>query len=168
MLSSLRLSRLAMLLMFISLIAMTGCGDDDPTNPGDNNDATTAQTFGTITCTVDGTNWNFDNNGAGIESTPGWLLLTSGTADGMNVVLIAVPDAEGTYAFGTAGETSINLTINATPYSTSGQAGTLTITHLDATHVKGTFSGTAVNSINMTDTVTISNGTFDVSVVRIP
>ena len=168
MLSTLRLSRLAMLLMFICLIAMTGCGDDNPTNPGDNNDDDNDQIYGDITCSVDGTSWNFDTNGAGMESTAGWFVLASGTADGLNTVLITVPDALGTYALGTAGETSISLVVNATPYTTFEQIGTVTVTLVDDSHIKGTFSGTAVNSITMTDAVTITNGTFDVSVARIP
>jgi len=167
MISILRVRHLTLLMAFVALFVLAGCGDDGPTNPDDGNN-NNDQTDGSISCNVDGASWSYDLNAAGIEHSIGWLTLTSGTSDATDVAIITVPASEGAYDLGQTGETNISLTINGIPYMTGGQTGTLTVTNIDGDHAEGTFSGTAIHAINMTDTVVITNGTFDVPVVYLP
>jgi len=166
MISTFRNSRLLLVLMMLALVAFTGCGDDDdPANPVDPGGNTGGD--GSIVCTVDGTVKTFASNVGAVPDGNGMVIASASLSNFSDVALLTIPDTAGTYAFGVVGGGVLNLTLDGAVYITTGPTGTLTVTQV-GDRTAGTFNCTAVNLLDTGDTITITNGTFDVDVATLP
>jgi hypothetical protein len=149
------------LIAFMATALLAGCSkDDDETEPENNNPA-----GNTLTCTVNGTAWNASL--AVVATNTGGVLTVTGSDSnaGQCQVIIFNPSGAGTYPLGG------NLTNQSNGRWTQGTGqedtyttmlgqgqGTVEITELSDTKVKGTFSFTAKNSAGTE--VTITEGSF--------
>jgi hypothetical protein len=164
MISTLQSHRILLLLALFALIALTGCGDDDdPVIPGG---GTPVITTGSISCTIDGTALTLNDNAAGVADGNGGIVIVGGDTSTNSVLTMTVPDAEGTYTFGTPNGVAINMVYNTLGYIVPTASGTLVVTDLDTGSIKGTFSLTMTNIIVPTDTIVVTNGTFDVPLAK--
>jgi hypothetical protein len=136
--------------------AWLGCGGDNtgPNNGGNN---------GSLSATVDGSNWSGVTVAA--TRTNGFVGVGAGKSDG-STIAFAFPDHTGTFQAAGQDGTNANYTSGGKTWSAvfgTGGSGTITVTTLSATRVAGTFSFTLVAlSGGATGTKTVTNGTFDI------
>ncbi|MCF6170648.1 MAG: DUF6252 family protein [Bacteroidales bacterium] len=145
--------------VLISAVILISCKKDDDggTNPASN---------GTVSLSYDGTNWTADLSVQAVN-TNGVINVTGsdGNARQAAINLFSVTKP-GTYKVGPNGSSgnSIRWTEGVDPKQTYTASfvlgsGTITITELSATNIKGTFSGTVYNTDQ--ETKSITNGKFD-------
>lgn len=148
-----------------SLIA---CGGESGPNGGGD---------GFMRATINGESWESDGvfvDQGVLAQSPGVFVLSGGEVSGsearsVTLTLAAIP-GPGTYPLGVGGTVRGGIGIVAdagagwvTPLS--GDAGTITITSLSATRIKGTFSFAAAASTGgATGTRTVTQGEFDLPV----
>jgi hypothetical protein len=155
------------LLAFLLTFALAACdsGDsDDGGNGGGNGNAS-----GGITATVAGTALAFDSASA---TNDGSVFQATGIRDNNTTQLtVRVNDPE-TGAFSIApnnARVGIIYREGTTPYqadgvlAAAGASGTVTISEIGDGDARGTFSGTLVNVTNPQETISVTNGTFDVT-----
>ncbi len=135
-------------------------------------------TKGTMTATVDGqafsANLSQAQNTSGTLAISGNTVSSSGTTGNTKQITISGRiAATGTYQFGTASTIAGNpiiatyTDISGTATGTTGTAtygansGTLVITELSATKVKGTFNFSGSSSAGKT--ISVTNGVFDIN-----
>jgi len=157
----------------VILAACGGGGGGGPTGPGGGSAAFTA--------TINGQAWTADTIGFSVTGNPGvpGSLIISGvevvTPTNYRTLSVTVSfiGATGQYPMGinigtTPGGTASAVVVsgsNVTTYLTalSGAEGTVTITSLTATRMKGTFSFTADESPGPGPQLVVTNGTFDIA-----
>ncbi|MGD2047153.1 MAG: hypothetical protein PVJ80_13040 [Gemmatimonadota bacterium] len=139
------------------VLSLAACGGDSSTGP-DGSDSS-------LSMDVDGVTWHPDivtaQRSSGVASV---AAVETATAIGFS---FGVPDSgSGTY---TVGEIDVVVTYNNategwTASQVHGGSGTVTVTTLTSDRFAGTFSGVLpAQSGQMPATVTITNGTFDIS-----
>jgi hypothetical protein len=147
------------LILGLALVAGCGSDDDDPVTPVGGGQQTTN---GTVTVFLDGTNVDFSANSLGTEGTEaGWRLIAGGDTAANTTILIALPDAEGTYTVDGIDDPSITMVYNSNVWSM--EAGTIVITAASNTNLTGTFSGTFEDM--MSNELIATNGVFNVPVL---
>jgi hypothetical protein len=158
------MKRVMMALMILaSLALMAGCGDDDnPANPGGGDD----NNFdgGTITATLDGNAVDFSENSAGVDEDPGWYTFAGGNQGAGETIIVTLPAATGTYDLGDIGDPSIQLVYNSMAWF--AVSGSLTVSSVSDDNIAGTFSGTFEDI--MSNTMSLTGGSFDVPIVHAP
>ncbi len=155
---------LVFLLLFALLVGCSKDNNDDnnPTGPG-------TTTGGSMTAKVNGADWNantavvatYSNNVLTVtgQANPG------GTQSEQIQIVIQGITATGTFTLTMIGNTGrmtkATSTTNIVTYVTmDNNAGSVTITELTSSSVKGTFHFTAKNVNNPSDVLTIENGSF--------
>lgn len=156
------------------VLAACGGGGGGALGPGGGGSAS-------FTATINGQSWAADTLGFTVTGNPGvpGSLIISGvevvTPTNYKTLSLTVSfiGATGSYPMGinigtTPGGTGSSVVVsgsNVTTYLTplSGAAGTVTITSLTASRMKGTFSFTADPSPGPGASLTVTNGTFDVA-----
>ena len=146
----------------VLLVAAGGCGGD---NTGPN-----GQASGDMTAKIDGASFTSVTTLAQrtASGNAGTIISLSGANSSATGLGVAFLDAGvGSYPIG--GLTPTNATVleaggKVWTAGVTGGSGTLTVTALDATHVAGTFSYSAVASANTgaTGTKAVTEGVFDV------
>lgn len=160
-----RQSRTVLLMCLASVIACGGGGG--PTGPGNNG----GQQF---SATIDGTAWTSGSiYSSSIGSANGTFSIAGGTgvqsAATMSLTLFNI-SAPGTYPLGVGGSVpggiaSISQGVQSWSTPLSGAAGTVTVTSVSSTRLRGTFSYTATPfSGNPTNNRVVSNGVFDMPI----
>ncbi|UAY53484.1 hypothetical protein [Ferruginibacter albus] len=150
------------LIPLTALLVFVSCKKDSNTNPpasGGNN---------TITETVNGvtTVHHYASAINGQSSFTGNYVMNIGSAENFpNTIELIISDPDNpiqakTYT-NTSGPIPLNIVYHEYSSAYNDNTGTVTITSLTATHVKGTFSGTVTSSA---DTKTLTNGSFDVDI----
>jgi hypothetical protein len=102
----------------------------------------------------------------GTGSTGAFSIAGLTTAKTVNLVSVALADTVGTYALGNSGirVTVLDLASTHSWGGVTGDTGTVVISSLANGRAVGTFSGILVRALSATDTLTVTNGTFDVRV----
>ena len=141
--------------LVLGLGLMAGCGDDDdPTDPGGGTLPT-----GTITCTLDGNALSFSENASATNmGEADERILGGGNQDSNQVILITVPEAEGSYTVDINSVASVILTDGNMAWVCA--SGTLVLTTSSDTRLVGSFIGTFEDI--QQNTATVTNGAFDV------
>ena len=156
-----KMKSLLLSVVLMSAVILVSCKKDDDggTNPAGN---------GTMTLTYDGTNWSADLAVQAVN-TNGVINATGSDANAhqaaVNLFGVTAPGTYNVGPNGTSGN-SIRWTEGIDPKQTYTASfvlgtGTITVTELSATSIKGTFSGTVYNTDQTTKTIT--NGKFDVN-----
>jgi hypothetical protein len=164
------MKRLLTLLFALFLVpALAGCDsgsdDDDPNGGGGGGGGGGS----TIAATVDGDALTFDSASAtfdgGVFQATG---IRNNNTDQLTVSVVGA--APGTFTLSPNDPTvTIIYREGATPYqangvtAAAGASGTVTIDAIDASGASGTFSGTLVNISNLQETISVTDGEFDVS-----
>ncbi len=156
------------------LLAACGGGGGGALGPGGGGKAA-------FTANINGQPWAADTTGFGVTGNPGvpGSLIISGVdlvsptnykTLFLSVAFIGAPGTYpiginiGTSAGGTGGITTVSgATVNLYGVPLTGAAGTLTITTLTATRMVGTFSFTADLMPGPGASLTVTNGTFDIT-----
>jgi len=162
------MKRLFTLLFALVLIpALVGCdsgSDDDDSNGGGGSGGSSV-----ITATVDGDALTFDsasatNDGSVFQATG----IRNNNTDQLTV-RVNNPEA-GTFSVApTDTRVGIIYREGTTPYQAdgvtalSGASGTVTISEISDSGARGTFTGTLVNVSNPQQTISVTNGEFDVT-----
>ena len=138
-------------------VTVAACSDDDGTNNGGDDEGNT------MSATIDGIAWNAN---LAVQGTyQGGALVIGGTNTNQRGINIAIPQISqtGTYDAGPGFNAVVTYNIGQQAWVTSnvGGTGTVTVTQLSATHVKGTFSVTAVGASGAVGTKVITNGKFE-------
>lgn len=123
-----------------------------------------------VSATIDGASWNAATVASSLDAVSNniFALAASNTERSLTINLNGVT-GPGTFSLGSSG--AVGITNNTDPlthiWSTTGAggSGTVTITSITDTRIQGTFSATLgpAPGTQTTGTVTITNGTFDVS-----
>ena len=103
---------------------------------------------------------------SGADATGKSLILTI-IGENIGVGTYSITDQSDEIASGTYTEVDISNPSSAqvwgAPYDGGGNSGSIIITSMTATNVKGTFSFTAINATTGTGTKAITNGVFNVN-----
>jgi hypothetical protein len=151
-------TRNLMLILFLGTVVLFGsCKKDSDDNPGAGN--------GTFSLTVDGATWSASLSVQAVNSN-GIINVTGSDSQAKQaaVVLYGVT-APGTYQIGLASPSNmLRWTEGINPadtYTANGAigSGTITVTELTASKIKGTFSFTGFNTSQSSKTIT--NGQFE-------
>jgi len=155
-----------LLISLLGVVILSGCSknDDDDNNQNNNNPTT-----GALNCKVDGNDWTASL--AVVASNSGGLVTITGSDSNSKQCQVAIYNVSGTgtYQIGgrmtnpNTGRWTEGLGQNDTYMTQLGLgSGTVEITELTATGVKGTFSFTAKNGEGTEVSLTIgsSNATF--------
>ena len=152
------------LIAFMATALLTACSKDDDNTDPENNNPTTS----TLTLKADGTAWSASL--AVVATNESGVLTVTGSDSNAHQaqVIIYNPSGTGTYTLGGAitnqsnGRWTVGLGQNDTYTTMVGQGeGTVEITELTSTGVKGTFSFTAKNGAGTQ--VSITEGSFNAS-----
>lgn len=162
----------------LSTSAVSCSGDDDGNNVGP------IAAEGTITASVAGANFTSIVQGTTavkVATGDAYTITIQGTDLGgkqIQLILNGVDGETGTYEISNnAGITAIGsyIEINTTtfssqtwvaPYENSGVAGSITISEISDTNIKGTFSFTARNQENTQDSKAVTGGSFNVNFMQ--
>ncbi|MAY23491.1 MAG: hypothetical protein CMC74_11985 [Flavobacteriaceae bacterium] len=163
------------LVLFVSL-AVISCKKDD--EGGDGGDAGA----GMMTAKVDGANFtSLDGTQAAEESNSGGvrvLAVSAGTVDSENLQMIVQNfDGVGTYdlnflSIGTysylpdPSNPDPNTVVVYTTVNGTSSTGEINISEYSSTNVKGTFSFTGYNLNDNSDTVSVTEGSFDLELTQ--
>lgn len=166
-------------ILFLAVVLSTSivsCSGDDS---GDNNDPIAA--VGTITAKVGGNNFKSVTQGTTavkVAAGGAYTITIQGTDLGgkqIQLILNGVDGETGTYEISDdAGISAIGsyIEINSStftsqtwvaPYENSGVAGSITITEISDTNIKGNFEFTARNQENTQDSKAVTAGAFNVN-----
>lgn len=170
-------------ILFLATVLSTSIvscsGDDDGGNPNP-----PAALEGQITASVGGNNFTSITQGTTavkVATGDAYTITIQGTDLGgkqIQLILNGVDGETGTYEISdTAGITAIGsyIEVNTTtftsqtwvaPYENSGAAGSITITEISDTNIKGTFEFTARNQENTQDTKAVTGGSFNVNFMQ--
>ncbi len=151
-------------LLFSSLLLFCQCKKDDD-GPGVN------AGNGTLTMTIDGTQWTSKDtdNGAVVGNTQGTLTIQAFATDDSQISFgLPTPTQGSTWDFSNGGSMGYKLSPTDIGYAFVpgfGSSTTITFTTFNSQKAKGTFSGTLVKFDNMGNPVTINitNGNFDLN-----
>jgi len=154
--SLLKLTLAAVLILGLGLMA--GCDDDDdPAAPGGGGSVT----GGTMSATLDGTGIDFSTDSSGVKTGATNVYVLAGTSVNSQALLISVLGVPGTYSVNNTSDTSVNLTYNSAAWACV--SGTVIVSTATDTRMSGSFIGTFEDLQN--NTMTVTNGAFDVPVV---
>ena len=159
---------LGVVLLAVSLV---GCGGDSPSGPDDQQGG--SRLDGPMKATIDGTQW-----ASAAEFTTGFYnpvtktYLIQGTSPGINaravLITLGSVDGPGTYSLPNAFPFRYaNLATGSQVWETGpGTTGTVVVTVATPPRFAGTFSFTAgpAGSNQATNTINVTNGSFDVIV----
>ncbi len=147
--------------LILGLGLMAGCGDDDdPTDPGGGG----TLPDGTITFTFDGTALDYGHSVSATNLGDVDERIIGGTSvDANQVIMITVPKAVGTHTILSGSDASINVTVDDVFWGCV--AGSIILSTSTDTHLVGSFIGTFEDM--QQNTVTLSNGAFDVPLVLV-
>lgn len=150
------------LVLFVALAAVSGCGDDDPASPNNNNTPTDHVTF-----TLDGARHVFSLGAQAQSATGGIVAVGALSPSAGEVILMAVPDTPRTEPFENNNGITMNLSIGGLAYTSLGQTGTgsVTVTNVSATRISGTFDGTIVLGSDTSVQRSVTSGSFSVPFV---
>jgi len=155
-----RVQFLFVTILSIALISFSSCskGDDDATPESP------ALSSGAISLKVDGASWNASLAVQGIN-TNGVINVTGSDSDAKqaSVILYGVTEP-GTYTIGGGSTHQLRWTeglAQTETYSANGVigSGTITVTELSSTKIKGSFSFTGMNTAQATKNIT--DGSFE-------
>jgi len=144
--------------VLIASVVLVSCKKESDTTPAGSN--------GSISLSYDGSSWNASLGVQAVNSS-GVINVTGSDASAHQVAVnLFGVTAPGTYVVGPNGNTgtSIRWTEGIDPKQTYTASfvlgkGTITVTELSATNIKGTFSGTVYNTDQTSKVIT--NGEFD-------
>ena len=157
----------SLLLAFFLVPALAGCdsgSDDDDSNGGGSGGGAS-----TITATVAGNALTFDTASS---TNDGSVFQVTGIRDNNTTQLTVRVNTPETGTFSIApsdARVGIIYREGTTPYQAdgvtalSGASGTVTISEISDGGARGTFTGTLVNVTNPQQTISVTNGSFDVS-----
>ncbi|MDX1461929.1 MAG: DUF6252 family protein [Marinirhabdus sp.] len=161
------------LLLFMSL-AVVGCNKSDD-DGGDDPQVTT----GTFTASVDGNSFTGIQGTVVAQSSSGNMAISGGTSASENLQMIIIGfDGVGTYPlnFTNIGTYSYlpdpnnpdptTVVVYTTVGDAMGNNGEVNVSSFDGNIIKGTFSFEAFNLDNMSDTVSVTNGQFEIEVTQ--
>jgi hypothetical protein len=123
-----------------------------------------------VTATVGGASWNAAAVAATYSNASGtghFVIASNNSTSGLGISISGIT-GPGTYAFGANGALTVGNTVATLSHTWStlgaGGGGTLTITSITSTRVKGSFSATLgpAPGLQTTGTLTVTDGTFDV------
>lgn len=128
---------------------------------------------GTVQAKAGSTNFKSMTQASWATKQGGMIIVQGSDATGKAIQLMITGNATGTYQISDTGisniasYTEVNLTNMssktwAAPYEGSGNVGSVTITDLTDTNVKGTFTFTGKNQSG-SDTKAVTNGAFNVN-----
>lgn len=150
-------------MMSLAFISLTSCKKDSD----DDNDSNPVLGGGTMTLKVDGTSWSASLASQAIN-TNGVINVTGSDSDAHQIAITLLNVTEtGTYEVGSmVSQHGIRWTEGLESTDTyvanfTLGTGTITITELSATKIKGSFTGTVANTGQATKKIT--DGSFDVS-----
>lgn len=140
------------LAMLLVACLLSACSEDAPTSNVQSNQ---------MTASIDGAAWTSTSITASKFADQS-VVIAQGPNGSVLTLALGTVAAPGTYEFGTS-HTSATYAVGQNAYLTAltTDAGTLTVTGFDATHVAGTFSFTAKNTNNLS--IAVTSGTFHVS-----
>ena len=149
--------RILLLIVFITSFSLTSCKKDEDTGGGVSGD-------GSISLTYDGNSWNASLSVQSVNS--GGVINVTGSdseARQASVILFGVT-ATGTYEITQGSGHQLRWTEGLNPeqtYSANGVvgSGTIVVTELSATAVKGTFTFNGYSTSGATKSIT--NGSFN-------
>lgn len=157
-----------LVVLFVPVVMMAGCSDDEgSTNPTDdnnsNNNNNTETYANTMSATINGETWSATNIlvvhsvNLGIRTVT--VTGTGPNASNLNISILNVPST-GDYTVD--GQTiSFSGDFNGiSPSATQTRSGTITVTNITDTGIRGTFTLDGANADG--DAFTVRNGTFDV------
>lgn len=154
-----------LLLAFLLTFAFAACDSGDSDDDGNGNGNGNAG----ITATVDGNALTFDSASA---TNDGSVFQATGIRDNNTTQLTVRVNTPETGTFSVAPNdvrVGIIYREGATPYqadgvlAAAGASGTVTISEISEGGARGTFSGTLVNVTNPQETISVTNGEFDVT-----
>ncbi|MGB5982519.1 MAG: DUF6252 family protein [Nonlabens sp.] len=166
-------------LLFIAVtatISLTSCSSDDDSSGGGSQAGE-----GELVARVNGSSFQSISQGtvARLTATGGteFLQITAVNLNGEAMTLqltrptieetsYDIDDANNISAVATytiVDTSTFQSTSYVAPYMNSGDVGTITITELTATNVKGTFNFTAINQDDDTETLPVTDGSFNLS-----
>jgi len=148
-------------LISLSILNLTSCKKDDPT------DDNPTLSSGSMTLKVDGEPWSATLAAQAVNSN-GIINVTGSDSDAHQIAVTLMNVTEpGTYSVGGMGnQNGIRWTKGlggSDTYLANSimGSGTITITELSSTKIKGSFNGTVANTDQLTKRIT--EGSFDVS-----
>lgn len=153
-------------LFFALALAFAGCdsaSDDDDGNGNGNGNGSAG-----ITATVDGTALTFDSASA---TNDGGVFQVTGIRGNTTQITVRLNNPEtGTFSIAPSdARVGIIYREETTPFQAdgvtalSGASGSVTIDAISDSEASGTFSGTLVNISNPQETISVTNGEFDVT-----
>ena len=145
-------------LLALVLVLIAGCSNATTIGPvPDTNDG--SQVWRGLSAKINSSAWVADNATASNRSGQ-TTISASGAGESIGISFATV-SAPGTMTFNTRVVGNYSSGVNS--YSTDGNAnaGTLTITEVDATHIAGRFSFTAAETQTL-DLVKVTSGTFNI------
>jgi hypothetical protein len=157
-----RLLFLALALLLTPALAGCDSGSDD-----DNGGNSGGDNSGGISATVDGAAFSPDSVNPTFD---GGVLQVTGIRGTADQLTIAVPNAsQGTFNISQTSQVMIMYREGTTAYQANGvtalggASGTVTISSLSESGASGTFSGTLLDAATGGGTITVTDGSFDVT-----
>jgi len=162
------IKHLALVVVLAATTIFTSCSSSDGGGGGGGN-----ASLGTIKAKAGSTNFTSMTQATFAMRQGGMIIIQGSDASGKAIQLMVTGNATGTYEISDSGisnigsYTEVNLNTMssvtwAAPYENSGVAGSITITELTDTNVKGNFSFMAKNQQGA-DTKNVTNGAFNVN-----
>jgi Family of unknown function (DUF6252) len=148
---------------YVLLLALASACGKSSTGPGNDSSKFTA--------TLDGTPWSANSTTASATGATGGVFAIAGADAAGTAVSLVVYNlgAPGTYPLGVGGTIfggsgTVSQSSSSWWTALSGNAGSVTITAVSATHITGTFSFVAVPLVGGGSNRTVANGSFDLPV----
>lgn len=163
------IKHLCLAIVLATATLLTSCSSSD----GDGGGGGGSTSLGTIKAKAGSTNFKSMTQATFAMRQGGMIIIQGSDASGKAIQLMVTGNATGTYEISNTGisnigsYTEVNLNTMssvtwAAPYENSGSVGSVTITELTDTNVKGNFTFTGKNQ-NGADTKAVTNGAFNVN-----
>lgn len=162
--------------VFIILVFLFSCSEDSDNGLG-NNDNNINLGPGSLTMKIDGSNWSATQGvvfaSISTEDTVSTVSITAGRSISpteADAIALAISnlysgnsDLLGTYSLDGTSISALAYTRTLAGNSSNYNAvsGQVTLTEITASAVKGTFNAVCQNSVDSTDTITITDGAFN-------
>lgn len=147
--------------LILSLGLMAGCGDDEESDPSTPSGGGSNVTGGTISATCDGTPVDFGDDCAGLKTDSTNEAVLAGGNGSNESILISSQGTAGSYSLSANSDASVTMVYDSAAWFCA--SGTLVVSTATDTRMIGTFIG--VFEDVMQNTMTVTNGAFDVPVV---
>jgi len=160
------------LVLMCVAVSFTACNkDDDSSNDDDDNNGGGGSGSGLLTAMVDGANFESDSEFTQIQVLNGGSVMAITGPKAQETIQFNVNSYSGAGTYTVSPTTIASYAIVTDPNDPVGSVltyiaisnGELIITEDTGSNMKGTFSFVGVNPLDQSDSVNVTNGSFDIS-----